>query len=550
MARSILSLLVVVTLVVGGALVWDVYYRWASDPALFYEADADISLAAKWLVGQHVDAHTPVYLAARDKGHPSVMIEPVPPITWLGTDSIFRPPPGVTGLYIFPRSAPPPLDWAAWLAPGAVNGLPLGPDGRTAFQAFRVSGDAPLPVSASGLIAHNAYLTFEGADTPSMAAGSSGTITMAWRIDTPPPSADFTPLLMLEDQQKNLIFRGDAYMAGTDEWRAGETLIQRMAVQIPAATPPGDYVLKIAWVGRASNSYAPYFNENGDLGAVWAQIGLLTVTRPASFPDPAAIPMDVRQPTEIAPGVTLLGWDVPSASLRPGETLPLTLYWQAREQARGGATRPALSLSALLHGNQGDTALWTGQPIANRYPADQWQTGEILADRQRWTIPRDQAAGDYRLEIAAEGKRVELAKITIAGVARLLDAPPVEHILNANLGNKIAVYGYTIQSNRDQMSLEIVWKALDNIPTDYKVFVHLVDHNGAILAQRDAMPQSNGYPTSLWLPGEFVVDTYELPAVDTGYALQFGLYSPDNGARLPIIDAEQKVTGDSVQITY
>ncbi|MEO8395419.1 MAG: hypothetical protein ABI700_20665, partial [Chloroflexota bacterium] len=126
-ARYIVPLVVVVTLLVRGALVWDVYYRWASDPVLFYETDADISLAAKWLVAQHVDANTPVYLAARDKGHPTVMIEPVPPITWLGTDSLFRPPPGITGLYIFPRSAPPSEDWAAWLAPGAISDLPLGP---------------------------------------------------------------------------------------------------------------------------------------------------------------------------------------------------------------------------------------------------------------------------------------------------------------------------------------------------------------------------------------------------------------------------------------
>ena len=101
----------------------------------FTKTDADLSLAAKWLVAQHVSADTPVYLAARDKGHPTVMIEPVPPITWLGTDSLFRPAPGATGLYIFPRSAPPPPDWAAWLAPGAVADLPLGPDGRD-----RVSG--------------------------------------------------------------------------------------------------------------------------------------------------------------------------------------------------------------------------------------------------------------------------------------------------------------------------------------------------------------------------------------------------------------------------
>ena len=544
-ARYFVPLLTVIVLIVGGAGVWDVYFRWASDPALFYEADADISLAAKWLVAQHVDANTPVYLAARDKGHPTVMIELVPPITWLGTDSLFRPPPGVTGLYIFPRSAPPPADWAAWLAPGAISDLPLGPDGRTAFQAFRISGDAPLPVDAAAVTARSRYLTFVGLDSAPIPAGSSGTITMAWRIDVPPPDSDFTPLLMLEDAQGSLIFRGDAYMAGTDEWRAGETLIQRMAVQIPPATPPGEYTLKIAWVGRASNTYAPYFNESGGLGAVWSPIGTLTVKRPTSFPDPAALSIAVRQPSEIAPGVTLLGWNNPPTSLRPGETLPLTLYLQA-----SGTTRFAFTLSGLLHNGQSDTTLWTGQPIDDRYPADQWAAGEVLADRERWTIPRDQAAGDYNLEITVDGKSVEIALITVAGVPRLLEAPPVEHVIKANLGNKVQLYGYTIQTIEGKMSLEIVWKALDNIPIDYKVFVHLVDRDSVILAQRDAMPQSNLYPTSLWIPGEYVVDRYELPVLDGGTALHIGLYSPDDGTRLPIYDEQQKATGDYVLVSY
>ena len=543
LVRNFVPLLAVMVLIIGAGLVWDVYYRWASDAALFYETDADLSLAAKWLVAQQVSADTPVYLAARDKGHPTVMIEPVPSITWLGTDSLFRPPPGVTGLYIFPRSAPPAPDWAAWLAPGTVNDLPLGPDGRSAFEAFRVSGDAQLPVEAATVSARNQYLTFAGLDSVQIAAGSSGKITMAWQIDSAPPEADFTPLLMVEDGQGNLIYRGDAYMAGTNEWRSGETLIQRMAVQVPPLTPPGDYTLKIAWVGRSSNSYAPYINENGDMGAIWATIGSVTVTRPRSFPSPDGVVTQVRYAREFAAGVDLLGWDALPISIRPGETVPLTLYWVSTNKQRA-----AFTMTATLHNDQGDTTLWTGQPIADRYRADQWAAGEVLADRQNWTIPRDLAAGDYSLEIAAGGKSVVIGAVSVTGIARLFESPRVEQLLNANLGNKVALYGYTIETNHGTLSLEIVWMALDNIPTNYKVFVHLVDRNGAILAQRDAMPQANSYPTSLWLPGEYVVDTYELPDIKTGTLLRLGLYSPEDGARLPILDAQQKIIGDSIQI--
>lgn len=526
------AVLVTATLLVGAPLAADLYFRWASDPPLFYEEDADLAAAARWLVTQP-SGGTPVYLAARDKGHPTVMIEPVPPITWLGTDSLFRPPPGVTGLYIFPHSAPPPADWAAWLAPGAVDGLPLAPDGQPTFQAFRMSGDTPLPVAEASFTARNSYLTLEGFSADPFVAGDSGTLSMVWRIDAAPPTGDFTPLIQVEDRHGSVIFRGDAYMAGTDEWRAGETLIQRMNVAIPPATPPGDYAVQIAWVGRASNMYAPYFNESGGQGTVWAPIGTLAVTRPAVFPDPALLPIEVRQPTEVAPGVALLGWDVPPQTVRPGETLPLTLYWQATD-----AVREAFTMQAMLRGADGEMRLWSGAPVDDRYPADEWAEDEILADRARWTIPREQPAGDYTLALVIGERTVDIATLHVAGVPRLYEAPTVASLTNVNFGGQVLLYGYTLRQTAGTLSLEIVWRALDNIPSDYKVFVHLISNDGTMLAQQDAMPQVNTYPTSWWLPDEFVVDRYELPAVEAGFALRVGLYSPADGSRLSVVGGE------------
>ncbi len=543
-ASPLLASLVIVVLIIGGVLVGDEYFRWASVPALFYETDADLDLAARWLVAQHVNG-TPVYLAARDKGHPTVMVQPVPPITWIGTDSLFVPAPGTTGLYIFPRSAPPSPDWAAWLAPGAVPDLPLGPDGQPAFQAYRITGGSSSPVAPTKFSARNVNLTLTGFQSPSIVSGSDGWITMAWRIDQPPQYSDFTPLLMVEDQQGSLIYRGDAYTAGTDEWRTGETLIQRMHVTIPPATPPGDYVLRVAWIGRASNTYVPYFNDAGGLGETWAQIGTLTVARPDTFPDPDSLLMDVRQPSQIAPGVTLLGWDALPPSIRPGETLPLTLYWQATD-----AIRSAFSLTASLKNGQSETAIWGGKPINNTYPVSQWARGEILADHVRWIVPREQPAGTYSLILSSDNISLTLGSIKISGMPRLFDPPVISHVTNVNFGNKIAIYGYNIHTDNGNLSLEIIWKTLDNMDTDYKVFVHLVDRSGVILAQRDAMPQTDSYPTSLWLPGEYVVDTYELPVAASGYQLQVGLYDPDSAVRLPILDGEQKAVGDFLPISF
>ena len=538
-----LSSLVVGTLLIGGILVADLYFHWAGRAELFYESDADLAAAAQWLVDQHVEPGTPVYLAARDKGHPTVMIQPVPPITWLGTDSLFVPPPGETGLYIFPHSAPVPPEWEMWLAPGEIAGLPLAPDGQPAFRAFRIASNALLPVAESDFDARNRYLTFVGLDAPPLASGAAGTVSMAWRIDAPPPFDDLTPLITLEDSHGSLIFRGDAYMAGTASWRAGETLIQRLTINVPPATPPGEYILRAAWIERSSDSYVSYLGDDGSQGAVWAEIGMLEVTRPTAFSNPAALAMGTRYDAEVAPGVVLLGWDTLPESLRPGETLPLTLYWQAT-----GAQREPFTLRATLRNAQGDTVLWAGEPIDDRYPADGWMEGEVLADRIRWSIPREQPAGDYQLVLSIGEREVQLGALTITGVARIFEPPEVAQQVGADFGGQVALYGVTTEHGSDTLSVRLVWQALEAPPRDYKVFVHLVDANGVILAQRDAMPQADTYPTRLWLPSEFVPDTYYLPLLEGAVSLRIGLYAPEDGTRLSVIDRDGNSIGDFVEI--
>ncbi len=379
--------------------------------------------------------------------------------------------------------------------------------------------------------------------TPVSAAGDTGEVVTAWRIDSPPPFGDLTPVLQLEDAHGSVLYHGDVYMAGTDQWRAGATLLQRIELQVPPATPPGDYVLRIAWIERSTGADQPFFNQQGLLGAAWAQIGTLKVTRPAAFPDPAALSMDVRQNVQLAPGVILLGWDAPPASIRPGEPLALTLYWQ------GGALPQPFTLEALLTNlDYAATELWSGTPVDDRYPPDQWQPGEVLADRVNWRIPRDQAPGTYLLTLAAGERRVDLGDVEVAGIARQFEPPPVDHLINAQFGDHLLLYGYSVRQSEGKINLELIWKAQDNISADYKVFVHLLNSAGNILAQRDAMPRMGTYPTSLWSAGEFVDDSYELPDAGNSYLLHVGLYSPEDGSRLPILDHQRRITGDYVEI--
>ncbi|MCL4489694.1 MAG: glycosyltransferase family 39 protein [Chloroflexi bacterium] len=100
----------------------------------------------------------------------------------------------------------------------------------------------------------------------------------------------------------------------------------------------------------------------------------------------------------------------------------------------------------------------------------------------------------------------------------------------------------------DIVLLSLNWRA-DRSPTGrYKVFVHLLDSDGRVVAQRDGEPVGDTRITTSWRAGEAVEDHYgvlipaQLPAGE--YRIEVGMYRADNGARLAMTDAEGQALGD------
>lgn len=94
----------------------------------------------------------------------------------------------------------------------------------------------------------------------------------------------------------------------------------------------------------------------------------------------------------------------------------------------------------------------------------------------------------------------------------------------------------------DVVQARLVWSA-DRTPTrPYKVFLHLLDGAGNVVAQRDGEPGGGARPTTSWAPGERVTDNHGVllpPDLPPGaYTLRLGLYDAfDPGAR-PAVDGE------------
>jgi len=115
--------------------------------------------------------------------------------------------------------------------------------------------------------------------------------------------------------------------------------------------------------------------------------------------------------------------------------------------------------------------------------------------------------------------------------------------VNVPFGDAITLEGYTIAPERpfagDVMQLTLFWKTAVSLDTRYKVFVHLLDSDGNLIAQRDSEPGGNLMPTDGWHAGEQIVDNHGLlipaDAPAGTYTIMMGLYEVggENG-RLPI----------------
>lgn len=99
------------------------------------------------------------------------------------------------------------------------------------------------------------------------------------------------------------------------------------------------------------------------------------------------------------------------------------------------------------------------------------------------------------------------------------------------------------------LRVQLIWSANARPAADYKVFIHIVDTAGAIVAQSDGVPADWRRPTSGWAPGELIVDEHDLhidaPAGD--YTIRAGLYR-ENGPRLTGPDSRDFIALGSVSV--
>ncbi len=125
--------------------------------------------------------------------------------------------------------------------------------------------------------------------------------------------------------------------------------------------------------------------------------------------------------------------------------------------------------------------------------------------------------------------------------------------LDAQFGPAIALKGYTLEPPAkagDELRLTLYWQAAERVTGQYKVFIHVVDGSGRMVAQQDSLPASGAAPTQSWLAGEVIADEHAFVLPESGLVrVLAGLYDPASGQRLPIqAQGERPVESDALQL--
>jgi hypothetical protein len=330
-----------------------------------------------------------------------------------------------------------------------------------------------------------------------------------------------------------------------------ETLVYALNTYQP------DYALVLpntAWDALAqrwwfTDNYEPVQQIRG------AQIYKRLPRQPAYAPTAPALPL--------ADGLLIGGATFDSQTLVPGQ--PLSLWVQV---SAGQTPERDYDLNGYLidAATQEFVAAALVQPFDGLYAASKWQPDDQLSLPMQLLIPEDLPDGAYQVGVqfrdldtgralALQNQpEVEASPVRLGWLRT--QSPPVVSGADLSLTeielpaweNGIRLTAVSTPATPtpagQNWPIQFHWHATETVDHNWKLFMHLINDAGDIVAQLDEYPLGGRWPTAVWQANETITDrhTILLPAAlaPGAYHLRLGFY--DENGRLPL------ATGDFVII--
>lgn len=411
------------------------------------------------------------------------------------------------------------------------------------------------------LIVFDQNLHFLGYDAPQeFAAGQRVAMSLYWRLNHKMPD-DLLVSLRVVDDKGTVWGQWDAPPVGNlypiPQWLSRAIMLDEHDLVVDPGAPPGDYAVELS-VSR-STGHEPLSYRIGSAPATTDPIHLTTihVTHPNPPTSPRDLLMDGHADMPFDDAVRFVGYDSEEMNPNPGSVIPLTLYFQVA-QAAGRTLSGHIELAPPWW------QFWNPTRASIPFTLDLtlFRSGDLAQVRMGALVPGDAAAGAYDLSVALDGFAPQtivpasafgFGTVNVEPLTRSTDLPPIQHPLQARLGDSVQFLGYGLDGTPplhagDHVKLTLYWRALKTMDTSYKVFTHLLGSDNKIVGQSDALPLNGARPTTSWAPGEIFADTYEFD-VDASapagtYQIEIGMYNAETSVRLPTFDAQGNPAGD------
>jgi len=220
--------------------------------------------------------------------------------------------------------------------------------------------------------------------------GSDLEVTLYWQA-LRRVSEEYTVFVHLRGQDGSLVSQDDypplKNLYPTYYWSEGQTVPDPRTLSIPGDVAPGWYRLEVGLYRSDDDQGLPVVDASGSeagdsliLDYVW--IGETTGLVP-TYPVGANLGNQVQ----------LLGHDGVPRSAKAGQSLSLTLYWQALTEM----TDDYSVFVHLVNGGEGVVAQHDGQPLEWFYTTSFWDTADIVRDEVDVAVSTSVPAGEYEL---------------------------------------------------------------------------------------------------------------------------------------------------------
>jgi hypothetical protein len=205
---------------------------------------------------------------------------------------------------------------------------------------------------------------------------------------------DYSTFVHLLDETELIIAQRDMYpgqgLYPTSLWSAGDAIANRYVLTLPeAAFAPNQVQLEVGLYNFATGERLLAYGPTGELLGDNVRFGEIKIMlrNKTGIPNPVHFNFEDR--------ISLIGYDMDRRTASPGETIHLTLYWQALAKMQEDYV---VFVHLLLREDQ----IWArvdSPPLDGFAPTSTWQPGWIIEDRYELTTGLDIPPGAYQIEV-------------------------------------------------------------------------------------------------------------------------------------------------------